>query len=71
MEGAGSKTGRQRQPGRRSSEEGRAETEPDAKIYQLGGEGAEKELERRLDGKDNQVGEAQKRKELERSRAQN
>jgi hypothetical protein len=29
-----------------------------------------KELERRLDAKDNQVGEAQKRKELERSRMQ-
>jgi hypothetical protein len=95
-------TVRQRQPGRRRSEEERAGTEPDAKINQLGGEGAEaetgsqrqpgrrsseeeragtdakisqegKELERRLDTKDNQVaevGEVKKRKELERSRTQ-
>ncbi len=54
-------TGRQRQPGRRSSEEERAGTEPEAKINQLGRE----RTHRRQDAKDNQVGEAQKRKELE------
>ncbi len=44
--GDGTEKGRQRQPGRRRSEEERAGTEPDAKIDQLGGEGVGTEIGR-------------------------
>jgi hypothetical protein len=57
-------TGRQRKPGRRSSEEKRAGMEPGAKINQLGEGGAGTEIGRqRQPGR--RTGEAQMRKELE------